>query len=423
MASLAAERDYFTDHSVLRDPYQYFEEIRAHGPVYFSPIHDLVIVTGFDESLEVLRNTDDFSSIISTTGPVAPLPFTPQGDDINEQIEAHRKDFLAANLLVAYDGQPHTYSRSILNRLFVPSRLKANEAYMAQLASDMVSALIAKGECDLIGDVATSFATLVVADLLGVPTDDRVKFEQAIAAGPPAGDLDTADDPDQSAALMYMAGFFAGYIMDRRANPREDVLTELATAKFPDGSTPDVGEIVQLAIFLFAAGQDTSAKLLGNGMRFLVEDKALQATLRAKPELIPAFIEETLRLEGSTKGTFRLARRSSRIGDMEIKAGQKVVILLAAANRDPRRWENPAAFQLDRPKIKEHLAFGRGAHTCVGSPLARVEVRVIFETLLAQTSDISLSEEHHGPAGNRTLDYEPSYIIRGLEALHLKLAA
>jgi len=120
MASLAAERDYFTDHSVLRDPYQYFEEIRAHGPVYFSPIHDLVIVTGFDESLEVLRNTDDFSSIISTTGPVAPLPFTPQGDDINEQIEAHRKDFLAANLLVAYDGQPHTYSRSILNRLFVP---------------------------------------------------------------------------------------------------------------------------------------------------------------------------------------------------------------------------------------------------------------------------------------------------------------
>ncbi len=423
MATLADEKDYFTDHTVLRDPYSFFAKLYALTPVYHSPIHDLVYVTGFEESLAVLRNTDDFSSVISVGGPVIALPFTPQRGDISDQIEAFRSQFPASNMLVTYDGLPHTASRSILNRLFTPSRLRANEAYMIQLADDMVARLVARGSCDVIGDIATSYATLVVADLLGVPSDDRVLFERAIAAGPPAGDLDKADSQDPSAALEYMAGFFFGYITDRRANPREDVLTELAQATYPDGSTPDVAEIVQLAMFLFAAGQDTSAKLLGNGMRFLVEDKALQASLRAQPDLIPAFIEEALRLEGSTKATFRLAKRNTRIGDLNITAGQKVVVLLAAANRDPRRWDDPTVFRLDRPRIKEHLAFGRGAHTCVGAPLARVEVRAMLASLLAQTSDISLSETHHGPAGARHLDYEPSYIIRGLDALHLQLAA
>jgi cytochrome P450 len=98
-----------------------------------------------------------------------------------------------------------------------------------------------------------------------------------------------------------------------------------------------------------------------------------------------------------------------------------MVIALAATNRDPRRWEDPQAFKLDRPKIKEHLAFGRGAHTCIGAPLARAEVRVLLDRLLEHTSAITLSEQHHGPAGNRKLDYQPSFIIRGLEELHLVL--
>jgi cytochrome P450 len=106
---------------------------------------------------------------------------------------------------------------------------------------------------------------------------------------------------------------------------------------------------------------------------------------------------------------------------MDIPAGKKIVVALAAANRDPRRWENPKELKLDRPKIKEHLAFGRGAHVCIGAPLARAEVRIILDRLLAHTSEINLSEEQHGTAGNRRLDYEPSFIIRGLVKLHLEL--
>ena len=107
---------------------------------------------------------------------------------------------------------------------------------------------------------------------------------------------------------------------------------------------------------------------------------------------------------------------------MDIPAGTKVAISFAGANRDPRRWENPNVVDLNRPKIKEHIAFGRGAHTCIGAPLARAEIRVIIDRFLEHTSSIILSEQHHGPAGNRKLAYEPSYIIRGLEKLYIELA-
>jgi cytochrome P450 len=198
-------------------------------------------------------------------------------------------------------------------------------------------------------------------------------------------------------------------------------MTDLALARFPDGTLPPLVEPAKAAMFLFAAGQDTSAKLIGNAMRYLCENKAMQDRLRAEPSLVPAFLEEMLRLEGSTKMTARLAVRNTRIGDIEVPAGKRVFIGLAAANRDPRRWEKPNAFELDRPRVKEHLAFGRGAHTCAGAPLARVEVRVLFERLLEQTSEITISEKHHGPPQDRKLDYEASYIIRGLENLHIEL--
>jgi cytochrome P450 len=291
---------------------------------------------------------------------------------------------------------------------------------MEELAERTVQETVARGKCELIKDVAVPFVTLVIADLLGVPADDREAFKEFIAAGPPPGNIDTEERPHSNDILDHLARYFVGYIQDRRANPRPDVLTQLANAKFPDGTAADLPTIVGVAVFLFAAGQDTSAKLIGNCLRFLVEDKALQQTLRADRSQVGGFIEEVLRLQGSTKVTFRLARRKTKVGGKEIAAGQRIVIALSAANRDPRRWEEPNEFKLGRKKIQEHVAFGRGAHTCIGAPLARAELKVLMDRLLQQTSDISLSAEKHGPPGNRKLDYEASFIIRGLENLHLE---
>jgi cytochrome P450 len=415
------DRDYFSDHVILKDPYAYFEAIRAKGPIYQIPSSGLVVVTGFDEILEVLKNTNDFSSVISPSGPAAPLPFQSQGSDITPQIEAHRTDFVGGDLVVAYDDQQHSFSRSLLTRLFTPSRLRANEQFIAEYSDQLVTAAAANGGCELIKEIATPFVTMVIADLLGVPDEDRQIFMDAIEAGPPPGSLNSDDLMAQNQPLVIMGMYFAGYVQDRRQNPRADILSELANAAYPDGSTPDALEIVRLATFLFGAGQDTSAKLLGNTMKFIVDEPGLQDRLRQDPSLIPRLLEEVLRLEGSTKMTARLARKDTHIGDLKVPAGTRVMLALSAANRDPRRWDNPQAFVLDRPRIKEHLAFGRGAHVCAGAPLARAEVRIILEKFLEHTSRIGLVEEKHGPRNARNFDYEASFIIRGLSELHLEL--
>ncbi|MGE4306102.1 MAG: cytochrome P450 [Novosphingobium sp.] len=418
-AATTVEKDYFTDHSVLLDPYDYFETIRRHGPVYQMQSRDVVVVTGFAEALEVLRNTQDFSSWLNPD-PLVKLSFDVDGDDITAQLAATPSNPM--ELMVSYDGERHAAARSLLNPLFTPSRLKANEEFMRAYAEKMVQDVVAAGGCELVNKVATPFVTMVIADLLGVPADDREAFRQLIDSAPPPGNMDAGEDGQSVHPLMVMAGYFTRYVSERRTQPQNDVMTEMALAKYPDGSTPDAMEVVKSAMFLFAAGQDTSAKLIGNAMRRLAEDQDLQQQIREDRKLVGPFLEEVLRVEGSTKATFRIASRRTRIGDMEIPAGKRVVVSLSAANRDPRRWEDPAEFRLGRPKIKEHLAFGRGAHTCAGAPLARAEVAVILDRFLEHTSAITLDEAHHGPAGNRTIEYEPSYIIRGLANLHIKVA-
>jgi cytochrome P450 len=142
--------------------------------------------------------------------------------------------------------------------------------------------------------------------------------------------------------------------------------------------------------------------------------------LRDDRDRIPDFVEECLRFESPVKGDFRLAREATTVGGVDIPAGTTVMVVNGAANRDPRRFEDPTEFQVDRPNAREHLTFGRGVHACPGGPLARAEARVSVERLLARLGEITISEAHHGPAGARRYEYAPTYILRGLTRLHLE---
>jgi cytochrome P450 len=417
-------RDYFTDFSILKNPYAYYEAIRELGPVCWFPGRDFVVVTGYKETIEVLNNSNDFSAAISMQGPALPLPFEPRGDDVTADVEAHRAEFAGGDSLITYDDTRHSFARAILSRLFTPSRLRANEVFVLEYADQLVRGAVAKGSCELIKEIATPYVTLVIADLLGVPADERQLFMDLLDATPAVGSLNSEENLhhyDAGHPMVVMGTYFYNATLDRRKNPRKDVLTDLAMATYPDGTTPDPPEIAKLAALLFGAGQDTSAKLIGNSLRFIIDQPGLQQQLRQDPSLVAQLVEEVLRLEGSAKMTNRLARKNTRIGNLEIPAGTKVMLPVAAANRDPRRYERPAEMVLDRPKIKEHLGFGRGAHSCIGAALARFEVRIILEKLLIETSSIDMDETIHGPRGNRNLDYEPSFIIRGLTKLHLTL--
>jgi cytochrome P450 len=417
------ERDYFTDYEILKDPYEFFEAVRAHGPIFKPESKDYLIVTGYPETLEILKNHHDFSASIGLAGAALPLPFEPEGSDITDQIEENLSKILGGDFLVNLDDDAHTQLRALVNKFFVPARLKANEEFIKEYSDELVRKAVAKGSCELMSEIATPFVTLVIADLLGVPVEDRRLFMETIANAPVPGSLNAEenDSRGEDHPMILMGAYFARYLVARLTDPREDILTELAHSTYPNGNKPDVETIASLACFMFGAGQDTSAKILGSSMKYITDQDGLQERLRAHPELLPQLFEEVLRIQGSAKQTARVARRDTKVGDMDIPAGTRLLLAISAANRDPRRWERPQNFELGRPKIVEHVGFGRGKHVCAGAPLARVEVRILLEKLLAYTSSIELDEAFHGPKDSRTFDYEPSFIVRGLTELHLKL--
>ena len=411
--------DFFRDESLNDDPYPYFEDLRAQCPVLALPHLGVVAVTGYDEANEIYRDTDTFSSCISVIGPFATFPVPLEGDDIGEIIDHYRDQLPMNEHMVTMDPPMHTQERALVMRLLTPKRLKENEEFMWSLADRQIDEFVGAGSCEFIGAYTQPFAMLVVADILGVPEADHQQFREffGLSASPGAigGDADIGLN-----ALGGLDDWFAQYIEERRREPRDDVLTRLALGTYPDGTTPDVTAVVRTATFLFAAGQETTARLLAMGLKYLCEYPELQDELRAHSGRIPDFIEEALRIESPVKSDFRLARHSTTVAGVEIAAGTPVMLLNGAANRDPRQFVCPDEFRLDRPNAKAHIAFGRGVHACPGGPLARVEGRVSIERILDRMRDIRLSEEHHGPPSDRHFEYEPTWVLRGLHKLHIE---
>ncbi|WP_416979648.1 cytochrome P450 [Streptomyces sp. T028] len=412
--------DFFTDGSVIEDPYPYFDSLRAKCPVHREPHHGVVAVSGYDEAVEVYRDTTTYSSCNAVTGPFPGLPFQPEGDDIGAQIEEHRGLFPSNEHLVTFDPPKHTEHRVLLRQLMTPRRLKENEAFMWRLADLQIDSFLERGRCEFIGHYAQPFALLVIADLLGVPEEDHGLFRSLLQTESRTPGLLGDEGRAPIDPLQFLRERFTAYVEDRRREPRDDVLTKLATAKFPDGSTPDVIDVVRIASFLFAAGQETTARLLATALRVIAEEPGLQQQLRDERHRIPVFVEEAQRVESPVKSDFRLARTSTELAGVDIPAGTTVMVMPGAVNRDPRRFEDPAVFRMDRANVRDHMAFGRGVHTCPGAPLARVEARISIERLLDRMDDIRISEAAHGPADARRYAYEPTFILRGLNALHLE---
>jgi cytochrome P450 len=416
-----ASVDYFSDQAIAQDPYEYLDYLRSQGPVFQEPHHGVVAVTGYAEVMAAFKDTDAFSAVNAIGGPFPPLPFEPKGDDISALIEAHRHQFPINEHLVTMDPPAHERARSLLSKLLTPKRLKENEDYMWQLVDHQLDEFIANGRCEFLAEYARPFATLAITDLLGVPEEDRDEIREALGAGQPKGGVGALDgEPVGLNPLQYLDDKFSAYLAERRREPRSDVLTTMATATYPGGSTPELIEVVRPATFLFAAGQETVTKLLSSAVQTLGERPDLQQTVRENRKLVGPFIEESLRTQSPTKVDFRLARKTTTLGGVHIPAGTVVMLCLGAANRDPRKFDDPHEFRLDRKNVREHIAFGRGIHTCAGAPLARVEGVITLNRLLDRMCDIKINESKHGRADDRHYSYEPTFLLRGLTELHIE---
>ncbi len=415
--------DFFRGNELIADPYPYFDHLRSGCPVQREPKHGVVMVTGYEEAVSVYTNTSTFSSCNSVTGPFPGFPVPLEGDDVSDEIEQHRDELPFSDQITTMDPPKHKAHRGLLMRLITPKRLRENEDFMWRHADRQIDEFVERGQCEFIRDFAGPFTLYVIADLLGVPEEDHEWFREELQGGGHNRDQglgSTGSRTMSHSPLEFLYDSLSTYVEERRREPREDVLTGLATATFPDGSMPEVIDVVRVAANVFSAGQETTVRLLGAALQTIGDNPDIQSRLREDSSLIADFVEECLRFESPVKGDFRLARTGSTVGGVDIPAGSTIMVLNGAAGRDPRRFEEPDRFQMDRPNAKEHLAFGRGPHACPGGPLARAETRISIERLLARMGDIRISESAHGPVGNRHYDYVPTYILRGLTQLHLE---
>jgi len=416
--------DFFLGQELVDDPYPYFDSLREVCPVTKENHHDVTMVTGYEEALEVYNDVERFSSCISVTGPFPGFPVSLEGvEDVDALIAEHRDKLPMSDQLPTMDPPMHTGHRAVLMRLITPKRLKENEEAMWSIADRLLDEFLVMEDADIIRDFAGPFTLYVIADLLGVPADDQEEFLNKLQREKHSrGAVGSTDGEDlQHAPIEFLYTKFSGYIDDRRANPRNDVLTSMATATFPDGSTPEVMDVVRVAANLFSAGQETTVRLLSSALRTLAERPDIQQYLREDTSRIQNFIEESLRMESPVKGDFRLAKVDTEVGGAEVSQGSVVMVINAAANRDPRRFDDPTTFDPARSNARAHVAFGRGVHSCPGAPLARAEARVAIERLLQRTADLRINENRHGPADARTFSYLPTFILRGLNELYLDI--
>ncbi|MDE8652912.1 cytochrome P450 [Novosphingobium album (ex Liu et al. 2023)] len=412
--------DFYSDPKLIDDPRPYYDAVRARCPVFAEPYHGSIMVTGYDEVVEVLTTRDGtYSSAPSVVGPVLGLPFEPEGDDITAQLDAHRARMPWSEHLVCFDGQKHAENRALLTSLLTFKRLKANEDYLYALADRLIDGFIDRGRCNVVTDYAHATTTYAISDILGIPEEHRAELLELIGPVPSQLDGDAAHKigPDP---LVFLKDRFDAYIRERQEQPTGDLLSDLANARYKDGTVPDPDMLSHLGRFLYGAGQDTTSRLMARCVLELVDDADLQARLRAEPARIPDFIEEVLRYDGPVKAAYRLALTDTTVGGQPIRAGTILNVSLTGASNDPRHFAHPEKLDIDRPGNRDHLSFSRGVHGCLGAPLGRLETRVVLERLLARTAWIDISEEHHGPPGARTYRFEPTYSFRSLADLHIK---
>lgn len=412
--------DYFRDEELVDNPHPYYEYLRQQCPVKREPHHDVLMVTGYDAASSAFSDADAFSACIAPSGPFPGFPVPLDGvSDASELIAEHRDELPLNKAIMTLDPPDHTRARGLMRQQFTPRRVAETEDAMVSLADNEIDRFIGAGAVELMHEFTSPYALMNICKLLGIPSEDLAEFRFEMLGEHRDRGLGTIKGQIAKDAHSFVHERFSRYIEDRRREPRDDILTKMAAAKFPDGSTPTVEDVMHLASGLFIGGSGTTAHLLGSALLYIAENPELQQKLRSDYSLIPNFVEEMLRLEGPIKGTFRLAKVDTEVGGVAVPVGSTLMLIAAAASRDPSHFDDPNEFDLDRKNARQHRAFGFGPHVCPGAALARSEARVAIQRLLERLENIKINDAVHGPAGDRRFNWLPTYQVRGLQELHL----
>jgi hypothetical protein len=289
------------------------------------------------------------------------------------------------------DPPAHTRLRGLMNKAFTPRAVERVRPRIQEIVDELIDRVCHLGRMDVIRDVASPLPVTVIAEMLGVPKEDRERLktwsdELALFIG---SALATPDKYERAGhSIMELSEYFRSLIAARRAHAHDDMLSALIAAEERDAVLSE-DELVATCVLLLFAGHETTTNLIGNGLLGLLRDPDQLEVLRAEPSLAPLAVEELLRYDGPTPAMVRVAAEDMKIGDKRIKRGDRIFAIINAANRDPAQFADPDRLDLRR-EPNRHIAFGFGIHFCIGAPLARLEGQIAFATLLRRLSDLEL---------------------------------
>jgi cytochrome P450 len=352
------------DPALHEDPYPVYRRLRDEAPVYRNPDLDFWALSRWDDVAAALQRPRLFCSSEGIAVGIRGVPRTP--------------------MLIMLDPPRHTRMRALVSRAFTPRRIAALEPRIRAIATALIDGFRARKEADLVADFAAPLPTIVIAELLGVPPEDQAMFKEksnAMASFRPEHLL-RPDGRLAMAPMVELGTYLARVYEERRREPRDDLMSALLAAEL-DGRFLTTEERVGFAILLLVAGNETTTNLISNAAVLLARHPEQRERLIEEPARIPAAVEEFLRFDSPVQGLARTLTDAVEIHGRRLAAGDQVLLLFASANRDPRRVRDPDRFDVTRDP-NPHLAFGFGAHFCLGASLARLEARVAFETLLAR---------------------------------------
>lgn len=398
------------DPVVQQDPHSWYDALRDE-PIRFLPANNAYLVLGHDLLLEVIRDPATYSSRWGSNR-------EPPPDEIRAEFDALMATAMPhARTMLDNDPPDQTKFRMLATRAFTPKVVAGLRPTAVEACDRALDQFVPRGRVEFMSEYAVPLPIAVITRALNMPDDRAADFKQwsddniaAIGAK-----LSPQDYLESQRGVIAMQQFFAEEFKKRLDNPTDDVLSDIANGTVEiNGETRPVtmSEMVRMAQMILVAGNETTTKFLTETIRLLAEHPDEWAAIKADPSRIPRVVEEGLRLSSPTQGGYRIVTRDVVLGGVPLKAGDKLVAMFAAANRDDKVYACPHAFDPARANLKEQLAFGKGAHFCLGAALSRMEGEVALERFAARVKTVRLADDND-------FAYQPSFMLRGLKRLNL----
>jgi cytochrome P450 len=369
----------------MQDPFPGWEWARRNAPVFYSPKHDVWWVSRYEDVRDILHSPESYSSRGSLKTPPPP-------PGLAEILGGLPWD----HTITAQDPPDHTRLRRLGQVAFLPRHVADREPMIRAIVNRYIDTFPQGEPFDLVKAFSQPIPLEVITRIVGAPVEDAPRlrhwtdvFFRLVGSG---ATLDEGQRQELYGEIRDLMVYCGEFIDDRRRSPQDDVASDLIQARGDDGEPrlSDV-ELSSVIISLFAAGNETSASMISQSLYCLLTNPAQWDEVRSDPSLIPAAVEETLRFCGPVKGIQRTAVRDVTIGGVDVPMGAQLYLMLGSTGRDDEHWAEPDAFNIHRPKLSQHLMFGKGLHFCLGAPLARLEGRVALECICERVPDIELA--------------------------------